>query len=78
MRPALLRNYRTALDNANARGVADLAGQLEAVLAAATATIAVSAKIVANMALDNPYLGYHRSLDENLRMKAEDRYRSAA
>ena len=72
MRPALLRHYRTAVDNAAARGVADLLKQLEAALTAATATIAVSSKIAANMSLDNPYLGYHQALDENLRMKAED------
>jgi len=74
MRPALEANYRAALADALARGVSNLVAQLETLLQGAVATINVSPKILASMALDHPYLGYHHALEQGLRLKAEDIY----
>jgi len=74
MRPALEVHFKAARDDAVARGAQRQVEALTACLTNAVATINVPPRIVATMVLDQPYLSYHRALERQLRLKAEDEY----
>lgn len=74
MRPALEARFKEARESAIARGAHSQVDALRACLDNAVATINVSPRIIATMVLEQPYLSYHRALERQLRLKAEDEY----